>query len=186
MVLGNMAEDLSQTAKLNGSIPTTGHYSGDSKMLMADRIINWVHSNINSQSYTKHQDLHVDAISATYKARQSWITAFEEISKILRDRRADIPLGFCVPISVSLTSEHDYLGVKAQNIEELEAEFSVSPPSLYVFRETESPWHLYPDSARLLPSAFLPWNSDDTIKSIHFEYREPHELMHRRSLWVVT
>ncbi len=155
-------------------------------MLIADRIIDWVHSNINSQSYTKFQDLHVDAISAIYKPRQSWITAFEEISVILRDRRADIPSGFCVPLSISLASEHHYLGMKAQNIEELEAEFSFVPPSLYVFKNTESPWHLYPDSARILPSVFLPWNSDDSIKSIHFEYRESFESVHRRSLWVVT
>ena len=42
------------------------------------------------------------------------------------------------------------------------------------------------DSARILPSVFLPWNSDDSIKSIHFEYRESFESVHRRSLWVVT
>src|SRR6202789_3579884 len=101
----------------------------------------WMNTVVAKNGSVDHyDDLHIDQIDATWKARALWVpAALESFEHAVRIRDADRS-NLSVVLAFSLESEEYARGLDFKNLEELEKEFHVTPPSLYLFRAGTEFW----------------------------------------------
>jgi hypothetical protein len=86
----------------------------------------------------RYDDLHIDRIDVTWKAREAWIQGGLKAFQLAIKLRDIHNLPFTVGLGISLQGREDLSGVDFESTEELSAKLSVTPPSLYLFnRGTE-------------------------------------------------
>jgi hypothetical protein len=100
----------------------------------------WIISNLKTRGYERFDDLHIDQIDNNWRDPDSWIQggldAFQ-LAKESRNRRAP---NFTVALAFSLIADMQPRGVDFHGLEELKAQLSPSPPSLYLFQSGMEPW----------------------------------------------
>jgi len=103
-------------------------------------IQNWMLSNIKKQGYERYDDLHIDQIDQRWKARDSWIEGGFEAFRLAVDIRNQHAPSFSVVLAFSLTAGDEPQGLDFRTLQEMNAELSSSPPSVYLFQKGKEPW----------------------------------------------
>ena len=104
-----------------------------------DRIIKQWMLTVNSDGgLLRNDDLHIDQIDDEWVAKQTWLNAGLEAHRIALEVRKVNHLDVQVVLAFSLTQDPEF---PFRNRYELEAALDWSPPSLYVFKSGEEPWH---------------------------------------------
>ena len=153
-------------------------------MLVREKLQHWIEANIETEGFSRFEDLHLDELESDYTSPDTWIVAINDVVEALNEIRNKIPAGFCASIGVSLLASDSPLGITFHDSKQLSKEFTVTPPSVYIFKKGDEPWVQRPADAKQLPSEIL---SDCTVnvQLIYLEYREMYESQYRRSFWVV-
>lgn len=84
-------------------------------------------------------DLHIDKIDNTWKARESWIRGGLEAFRLALILRERLQLPFAVALGFSLKSGEHFTGINFRNIDELGEKLDWTAPSLYLFQAGETP-----------------------------------------------
>ncbi len=121
-------------ARPSGSAFETVEYERGRGTRQADHTIRtWMLSIVRDGGIARFDDLHIDRIDASWKARQRWIEGALEAYRIALGVRADLGLQLSVAITFSLESAEHRRGIDFTTPAELEERFDRTPPPLYLF-----------------------------------------------------
>lgn len=142
------------------------------------KISKWIEKTINKKLYLEYYDLHVDEIN-DYSDNNYWLEEglkYLEMSKTLLIQKNHT--NYNIMLAIPLKSKETITGINFQNFMELKKELDITPPSLYIFKNSENPW----DSLKVVKIDF----SDSTLTGIDFyyiEYKEDNDFEYRRAIW---
>lgn len=105
-----------------------------------DVIEKWMLSVIASGGINRYDDLHVDQIDESWRARSTWLEAGIQSYELAVQARDAHKLNVGVAVAFSLESGDEPLGANFRTKEDLERQFDWSPPSLYCFESGKEPW----------------------------------------------
>lgn len=110
-----------------------------------ERIQDWIDYSISHSSWESHYDLHIDMIDDSFKDKSSWVDgglyAFSLLLKLIDNSRYDALLAMVLNYTRSKTD----LG--KIDMEYLQNNQYVSPPSLYIFPKSYNEYKKTLDSA---------------------------------------
>jgi hypothetical protein len=129
----------------------------------------------------RFDDLHIDEIDSRYRSSSEWMSGCREVMLTIISSQVVVPAGFTIALGISLRAGPEAVGITFQSSEELNAELTATPPSLYLFERDNEPWLEYPEFSSNVEGDLLVL-SNPRIKYIYFEYHEPYEEDFRRSL----
>lgn len=152
-------------------------------MTIKEKLIAWVLDNIQNKGFNRFDDIHLDQLSDEYSSSHTWIMGIEKVISILQEIKGQVPTEFSVTVGISLRSTDCLSGMTFTNRVQLEKEFTVTPPSLYVFKNENEPWNCHPELTSELKFEFV---SIPRIKTNAFllEWKEEFEEHYNRSLWL--
>jgi hypothetical protein len=109
-----------------------------------ERIIeSWMRTILQDGGIERRDDLHIDQIDRTWrKERRLWIPAglyARELAIAIRDR-CELKLSVQLAFSLDLEPGNQPRGIDFHTPEEIEAQFDVTPPSLYLLRPGMDVW----------------------------------------------
>jgi len=103
-------------------------------------ILSWMIATVSNNGVERLDDLHIDKISQRPLKRSEWISfALRSLSIASKLRDAN-QLDVTVAVGISLEARPAPIGVDFQNEADLVSQLSWSPPSLYLFHRTGTPW----------------------------------------------
>src|SRR5580698_7814349 len=104
-----------------------------------DRIQEWMNHVHATGGVERYDDLHIDLIDANWKPRETWISSGIVALGLASSMQAWIKQGFVVALGMSLVANepHEIPSTSADLVEQIDG----TPPSLYLFRSGQEPWH---------------------------------------------
>jgi hypothetical protein len=150
--------------------------------VIRQRIETWMRETIRSGGYRKFVDLHIDQIHPLFTRQEEWISGSLqclEAAQMLRNR-FDWP--FIVAIGMSLESGELPRGLTFTTFGELAADLDPSPPSLYLFEKSDSPWQSDSTCRELRNDLHLPGNLP--TRSFLQEWWDENDGEFRRTVWI--
>ena len=105
-----------------------------------DVIEKWMLSVVTDGGIDSYDDLHVDQVDNSWRARATWLEAGIESYELAVQVRDERRLNVRVALAFSLASGDKPLGLNFRTKEDLVRQFDWSPPSLYCFEPGKEPW----------------------------------------------
>jgi len=143
----------------------------------------WLNQCLAIVTQTKWCDTHIDDIEPTVTFQEWFEKAYELLIEgvaYLRSMSTNHTLVACI----SLRSDTIPFGLNFKSLAELQDEFNMTPPSLYVFYRGFEPW-VQPTSNFVLINSEVVHMQSKEISLLYLEYREEDQLEFRRSLWML-
>jgi hypothetical protein len=153
-------------------------------MIDEQAVREWVSNNIKTKGYLQCDDIHVDEICAECSDKSRWLICSIEVMHAVSSLGDHFRAEFSAAVGIAMQSAEDPLGVNFSDFRGFLSELTVTPPSLYVFPRNQEPWRLYPEYCTQANVDCLPRESDG-LEYILYEYKECHEDVYRRSLWIL-
>ena len=101
---------------------------------MESKIKHWLKSVLSDD--TTSNDLHIDDIDSKYDAQKEWFSgSFSLISEVIASRN-EVAKTLELFLVFDLLGDSKPLGVNFRNLDELQTQFSFTPPSFYSFKKT--------------------------------------------------
>ena len=117
-----------------------GLYQNNSAQKHEAIIRDWIADASTKDGFERYDDLHIDRIDPRWRAQGSWIEAGFNALNIASTICSDEEVRLTVVLAFSLEPAHIARGAVFGSAEEIVAEFSQTPPSLYLFRPGLEPW----------------------------------------------
>jgi len=109
-------------------------------MTRYERIGKWLTETIESRGDLRYDDLHIDQVDPEFRKRELWVNGGIDCFRLALNARDVRGAEFTVALAFSLETGEGPLGLNFGDLPSLEAQFDVSPPSLYLFHRGEEPW----------------------------------------------
>jgi hypothetical protein len=130
----------------------------------------------------RYDDLHIDLIDETWKNRKMWISGGIAALTLASSIRKAIDPELVVVLGISLRTDLKNSCVPNTVSDLLEQLDKWTPPSLYLFRSGEEPWHAPRCSCVFVGEDF--GHEDQQIKGIYLEFASLHREL-RRSFYMI-
>jgi hypothetical protein len=117
----------------------------------------------------RYDDLHIDLIDAKWKTPTMWISGGLSALTLASSVQAFMGHGLVVVLGISLCAEDIDYPVPSTAKDLLEQLDKWTPPSLYLFRSGEEPWHDSRCRRHFIETNF--GHVDQDIKGIYLEFR---------------
>lgn len=143
----------------------------------------WLDRAITTRSYEAFDDLNITAIESSCANPKTWLWCgllFLSVARELVDKKQ---MPFELAVGFSLKSGRKPRGRNFSSSDQMQREFSRTPPSLYLFSHDQESWLRTPKEiivANELPVIF------QAAKYYYSEYLCPPDPDYRRVLWVVA
>ena len=163
-----------------------GILQSNNAMDQKQKIESWMDTIVKDGGIDRYDDLHVDQIDKTWKARTSWLSAGLKSYELAVENRNARRYEVSVVLAFPLKSADYRLGVDFQNAGQLESNFQTTPPSLYLFRPGTEFW-LQDAFDRTVKDIVWPpiFGQNQLIKrSVYMEFRRSPLDEYTRSLFV--
>jgi hypothetical protein len=127
----------------------------------------------------RYDDLHIDIIDAKWKPRMMWVAGGIEALELASAMQVSIKQGFVVVLGISLRVE-ETSKIPSTITDLVEQMDERTPPSLYLFRLGEEPWH------ERCEYSFLDKNfgtKELGMRGVYLEFQRNEEM--RRSYYLI-
>lgn len=131
----------------------------------------------------RFDDFHVDDIDAVWGARDRWLEASLQSLRLASDLRDELHTQVVPAIGMSLQSVEDGKARILPALPDVVEDCDQSPPSLYLFRLGQEPWHGDADFRRW--PVVRPLNYPRPLDGFLREWWDADERMLHRSLFLV-
>ena len=138
----------------------------------------WMANSLKDGGIDRYDDLHVDQIDRSWKARKFWISSGLESFELAIGIRDMNKYDLTIALAFSLRSDEQPIGINFYNQKELEANFQSTPPSLYLFRPGTEFW------AQFGPTETNDHVEDATVKDIDWSLLFGANLRIRASVFM--
>ncbi|MEW6609762.1 MAG: hypothetical protein AB1414_20335 [bacterium] len=151
---------------------------------ITEKIDRWIINNIKDKKYLQYDDFHIDEVDLSLTLRENWIPGSIKCLKTALESRNKRQLPFTVALAFSLKSKETPIGANFQTPDELEQEFDITPPSLYLFPKGSEPWVIDFNDFLLIDLDLFRLKGLD-VKCFYAENLIGDDDEYRRSLWLV-
>jgi hypothetical protein len=148
---------------------------------MTNRIKEWIDQSKKRPGVVS--EIHIDELSRRFLSDRHWVSGTIELMEkagieLRKGRRREILVAAFALVTLDVLQGPTY-----SNLRQLKREFTVTPPSLYVFAG-DLPWHIQEKAFRKVSVKGFPMPAGNWIL-LHCEYKEENDKEYRRSLWLV-
>jgi hypothetical protein len=130
----------------------------------------------------RYDDLHIDLIDETWKNREMWISGGITALTLASSIRNAIDSELVVVLGMSLRTDLKNSCIPNTASDLFEQLDQWTPPSLYLFRSGEEPWHHSRCNCRFVEGDF--GHEDQQINGIYLEFASSHREL-RRSFYMI-
>jgi len=99
----------------------------------------WMMDNIRTRGFERGDDLHLDMIDPEWKVPTAWVAAGLEAFRMALKIRESVAPDFIVTLAYPLEGDEPR-GVDFSTLDDLAAQFTRTPPSLYLSERGKEPW----------------------------------------------
>jgi hypothetical protein len=155
------------------SCKTQGHH---------ERILKWIEHVQTSGGVDRYDDLHIDLIDSSWKPRAMWVVGGISALTLASSMQSVVEPGLVVVLGMSLLAEEPFYPIPGTAHHLLEQLDKWTPPSLYLFRLGEEPWHNPRSACRFIEQNL--GSEGQQIKGVYLESRSK-DGERRRSLFMI-
>jgi hypothetical protein len=147
-----------------------------------ETILKWIEHVQTSGGVDRYDDLHIDLIDSSWKPRAMWVVGGISALTLASSMQSAVEPGLVVVLGMSLLAEDVFYPIPDATCDLLEQLDKWTPPSLYLFRLGEEPWHNPGSTCRFIERDL--GSEGQQIKGIYLESRSK-DGEQRRSLFMI-
>ncbi|HEX4019859.1 MAG TPA: hypothetical protein VHX63_01835 [Acidobacteriaceae bacterium] len=144
----------------------------------------WFAETLEGGGLERFDELHISRVDQTWAAKDRWVVAGLEVFQLaatIKSRRRSL---VTVVVSFSLLGAEAPLGIDFSSIAEMEAQLTLPPPSLYLFRPGEEPWFGHGAMVAPVDVSRLFMELEATASCFYLEFKPAGEEAFSRTVFI--